>query len=108
MRFGIHTLDEFDVRGKTVLCRVDMNQPVDKATDTLKSIQRITACAPTVKELSEDLGYNLDQCGYPHEEEEILAPMDLIQHYQEERASLNAEIDRVLAEITARLGGAEL
>ena len=59
----------------------------------------------TVKELSEDLGYNLDQCGYPHEEEEILAPMDLIQRYQEERASLNAEIDRVLAEITAKLGG---
>ncbi|MCR4752024.1 MAG: type I restriction-modification system subunit M [Eubacterium sp.] len=62
----------------------------------------------TAKELSEDLGYNLDQCGYPHEEEEILAPMDLIQRYQEERASLNAEIDRVLAEITAKLGGAEL
>ncbi len=59
----------------------------------------------TVKELSEDLGYNLDQCGYPHEEEEILAPMDLIQRYQEERASLNAEIDRVLAEITEKLGG---
>ena len=53
MRFGINTLDEFDVAGKTVLCRVDMNQPVDKATDTLKSIQRITACAPTVKELSD-------------------------------------------------------
>ena len=59
----------------------------------------------TVKQLSEELGYNLDQCGYPHEEEEILAPMDLIQRYQEERASLNAEIDRVLAEITAKLGG---
>ena len=41
-------------------------------------------------------------------EEEILAPMDLIRRYQEERASLNAEIDRVLAEITAKLGGAEL
>ncbi|MBQ8087984.1 MAG: phosphoglycerate kinase, partial [Clostridia bacterium] len=53
MRFGIHTLDEFNVAGKTVLCRVDMNQPVDKATDTLKSIQRISACAPTVKELSD-------------------------------------------------------
>ena len=61
----------------------------------------------TVKELSEDLGYNLDQCGYPHEEEEILAPMDLIQRYQEERASLNAEIDRVLAEITEKLGGVQ-
>ena len=62
----------------------------------------------TVQQLTEELGYNLDQCGYPHEEEEILAPMDLIQRYQEERASLNAEIDRVLAEITAKLGGAEL
>ncbi len=62
----------------------------------------------TSKELSDDLGYNLDQCGYPHEEEEILAPMDLIQRYQEERASLNAEIDRVLAEITEKLGGAQL
>ena len=64
-------------------------------------------CYP-VEELSVDLGYNLDQCGFPHEEEEILAPMDLIRRYQEERASLNAEIDRVLAEITEKLGGAEL
>ncbi len=62
----------------------------------------------TAEELSCDLGYNLDQCGFPHEEEEILAPLDLIQRYQEERASLNAEIDRVLAEITAKLGGAQL
>ena len=59
----------------------------------------------TVQELIEEQGYNLDQCGYPHEEEEILAPMDLIHRYEEERASLNAEIDRVLAEITALLGG---
>ena len=51
----------------------------------------------------EELGYNLDQCGYPHEEEEILDPLDLIQRYEEERASLNAEIDRVLADITAIL-----
>ena len=59
----------------------------------------------TVEQLTKDLGYNLDQCGYPHEEEEILHPLDLIQRYEEERASLNAEIDRVLAEITAILGG---
>lgn len=61
----------------------------------------------TVSQLTEELGYNLDQCGYPHVEEEILGPMDLIQRYQEERASLNAEIDRVLAEITAILGGGQ-
>ncbi len=56
-------------------------------------------------ELIKTYGYNLDLCGYPHEEEEILAPMDLIQRYEEERASLNAEIDSVLAEITNLLGG---
>lgn len=56
----------------------------------------------TAKELSEDLGYNLDQCGYPHEEEEILAPLDLIHRYEEQRASLNAEIDRVLDEISKK------
>ena len=58
----------------------------------------------TVSQIIDDLGYNLDQCGYPHEEEEILDPMDLIYKYEERRASLNAEIDRVLADITAILG----
>ena len=53
MRFGIRTLDELPVRGKTVLCRVDINQPVDRGTGTLKSINRITACGPTIRELSE-------------------------------------------------------
>ena len=57
----------------------------------------------TATQLSEELGYNLDQCGYPHEEEEILDPLDLIQRYEEQRASLNAEIDRVLAEISNML-----
>lgn len=61
----------------------------------------------TVQQLSKDFGYNLDQCGYPHEENEILDPMDLIYEYAERRASLNAEIDRVLADITTILGGAK-
>jgi len=61
----------------------------------------------TVQQLSGDFGYNLDQCGYPHEEEIILDPLDLIHRYEEERASLNAEIDRVLEEITAILGSAK-
>ena len=53
MRFGIRTLDELHVSGKTVLCRVDINQPVDRAAGTLKSINRIRACVPTVRELSD-------------------------------------------------------
>ena len=53
MRFGIRTLDELHVSGKTVLCRVDINQPVDRDAGTLKSINRIRACVPTVRELSD-------------------------------------------------------
>lgn len=53
MRFGINTLDAFDVKGKTVLCRVDINQPVDREKGTLKSISRIEACIPTLRELSD-------------------------------------------------------
>lgn len=51
-----------------------------------------------------DRTYNIDLCGYPHEEEEILPPKELIQQYQEKRASLNADIDRILAKITEILG----
>ncbi len=53
MRFGIKTIDDFDVNNKTVLCRIDINQPVDREKGTLKSIARIQACVPTLKELSE-------------------------------------------------------
>ena len=57
----------------------------------------------TVQEIK-DRNYNIDLCGYPHEEEEILPPKELIQQYQEKRASLNADIDRILAQITEILG----
>lgn len=57
----------------------------------------------TVQEIA-DRNYNIDLCGYPHEEEEILPPDELIRQYQEKRASLNADIDRILAEITSVLG----
>ena len=70
--------------------------------DTFDKAKKFTAA-----QLSLELGYNLDQCGYPHEEEEILEPMDLIFEYEERRASLNAQIDRVLADITTILGGAK-
>ena len=57
----------------------------------------------TAKELSEDLGYNFDQCGIPNKEEQILLPMDLIQQYKEKRATLDADIDKVLSEIESVL-----
>lgn len=79
MRFGIHTLDKFDVAGKTVLCRLDLNQPVDRASGTLKSTARIEASVPTVRELSDrgaklvllahqgsDIEYKNFYCTKPH------------------------------------------
>ena len=58
----------------------------------------------SISEIAER-SYNIDFCGFPHEEEVILEPLDLIQEYQEKRASLNAEIDHVLEQITSMLGG---
>ena len=54
----------------------------------------------TAEQIETELGFNLDQCGYPHKEEEILAPMDLMQRYQEERAYLNTIVDRSIKEIS--------
>ena len=47
--------------------------------------------------------YNIDLCGFPHEEEEILEPKELIAQYQEKRATLNANIDSILSQITTIL-----
>lgn len=62
--------------------------------------QKFSACY-----LLNEQGCNIDLCGYPHEEEEVLSPMETIQNYQEKRASLNAEIDHVLAQLEALLPG---
>lgn len=51
---------------------------------------------------------NLDLCGYPHEEEEILSPTETIRNYQEKRSSLNAEIDFVLAQLEAMIPGGSI
>lgn len=53
MRFGIKTLDDIETSGKTILLRVDINEPVDKKTGKLKDITRIEASIPTIKELME-------------------------------------------------------
>ena len=52
-----------------------------------------------------NLNYNIDLCGFPHKEEEILDPEDLMQEYEEQRASLDAKIDNILKEIKKILGG---
>ncbi|MDD6257425.1 HsdM family class I SAM-dependent methyltransferase [Methanobrevibacter boviskoreani] len=57
----------------------------------------------SIKEIVEN-NYNLDLCGIPHFEEEILPPKELIENYQKERAELDAKIDETLKEIKDILG----
>ncbi len=59
----------------------------------------------TTEFLLKEQGCNIDLCGYPHEEEDVLDPLDTIRNYQEKRTTLNAEIDKVLAELEALLPG---
>ena len=58
----------------------------------------------SVKELAER-GYDIDLCGFPHAEEEILEPKDLIAKYETERSSLNAQVDKILNQIMSLLEG---
>lgn len=45
------------------------------------------------------LGCNFDQCKFPKEEEEILAPAELLESYYKRRFALEYEIDKMLSEI---------
>jgi len=53
MKYGINTLDDFAWGGKVVLCRVDINAPLDPETGGLRDVTRLKGCAPTVRELAE-------------------------------------------------------
>ncbi len=46
-----HTLEDFDFKDKTVLLRVDINCPLDKATLNIINDSRIRRVIPTVREL---------------------------------------------------------
>lgn len=51
--------------------------------------------------------YRLDKCGYPHEEEEILPPDQLVSQYRSDKARIEGEIDELLGKIMALLGEGE-
>ena len=69
----------------------------DTETDTYKAKDY------TAQELAER-GYDLDLCGYPTVEEEVLSPEETIRVFKEKRDALNVKIDKRLAEIEALLG----
>ncbi len=50
---NILTLDDFDVKGKTVFLRVDMNCPIDPQTMEITGTRRIEEAIQTIKDLKE-------------------------------------------------------
>ena len=47
------TLDDFDLRGKTIYLRVDMNCPMDPQTMEISSTRRMEEVAPTLEDMKE-------------------------------------------------------
>lgn len=57
----------------------------------------------TIDELIE-LNYDFDKCcPFPHEEEEVLEPLELVMRYREQRNELNKELNRTLEHLVACL-----
>ena len=48
---GFHTLDDFDVRGRRTLLRIDVNSPVDEKTLRLQDGSKIKSSVSTIREL---------------------------------------------------------
>ena len=60
----------------------------------------------TVEELTA-MNYDFDKCcPFPHKEEEIFEPNELMENYLTERREIESEIENVLAEIKSKLNGA--
>jgi len=51
--YSFKTLDNFDVAGKRVLVRVDINSPLERTTLKVKDRSKIASAVPTLKELSD-------------------------------------------------------
>ena len=69
----------------------------DTETETFKA-QKFS------KEFLTANGFNLDLCGYPSIEEEVLSPEETIREYHQKRTTLNARIDLAVADIASFIG----
>lgn len=76
---------------------IDRKEIPDNETNTYKS-----KCF-TAEELV-NLNYDLDQCGFPTVQKEILSPEDTIRNFMEHRATLNEKLDKQLHDILSFMG----
>ena len=52
-KLKIHSIDDFDYQGKTVILRVDINSPIDPVTKRIVNTNRIDKSLPTIRDLVE-------------------------------------------------------
>jgi phosphoglycerate kinase len=69
MEFNYLTLDDFDLRDKRVLVRLDMNAPLDPVTKQILDDSRILAAKPTLEALKESRVVVLAHQGRPGKED---------------------------------------
>jgi phosphoglycerate kinase len=69
MEFNCLTLDDFDLRDKRVLVRLDINAPLDPATNQILDDSRIVATKPTLDTLKESSVVVLAHQGRPGKED---------------------------------------
>jgi phosphoglycerate kinase len=53
VNLDVLTLGDFELEGKTVLLRVDINSPIDHDTREIRDDMRIQRCLPTIRELAD-------------------------------------------------------
>lgn len=53
MSLDIPSIDEYEVAGRRVLVRVDINSPIDRATGAIVNENRIDRSVPTIRDLSD-------------------------------------------------------
>ncbi|MBR3229826.1 MAG: SAM-dependent DNA methyltransferase [Bacilli bacterium] len=73
----------------------------DKIADSLTETWK--AKKFTIEEI-EKLNYNLDQCGFPVEEEIILSPKETMENFVNKREKLEKELDEKINEIISIIG----
>jgi type I restriction enzyme M protein len=56
----------------------------------------------SMNDLSEKL-FNIDLCGFPHEEQIVLDPLTTIENYRTERSNISKKIDFLLNAINEKL-----
>ncbi|MFW6115836.1 MAG: phosphoglycerate kinase [Chloroflexota bacterium] len=103
MSAEILTLDDFDVRDKTVIVRLDINSPVDAETGKLVDDNRIRKSVPTVRELAEG-GARLVVLAHQGDTEDYGSLVDLGLHAER----LSELVERPVAFIDDIVGPAAL